>query len=104
MKSIIELQHEYIQLLSDELNEVVGMASIHGWQSSRVAEGERLRKEIEAAQPSPTIKDEGEELYRVHKFENLPKNFNPIEKTNKGWYHHHAMGWLEPLNPQPYLT
>jgi predicted RNase H-like nuclease (RuvC/YqgF family) len=63
MNKIEELQKEYIQLLTDELNEVVGMASIHGWKSSRAEEGERLRQAIAASQPGeqPVTPAQGEE-------------------------------------------
>jgi hypothetical protein len=37
---------EYIDMLSAELDETSQMAFLHGWRSSRVEEGERLRAEI----------------------------------------------------------
>lgn len=40
--ALIKKQREYIQLLTDELNEIVG------WRSTRVEDGERLRAEIKA--------------------------------------------------------
>ena len=43
---MIEKQQEYIQLLTDELSDVVGMASIHGFRSNRVEQGEKLREEL----------------------------------------------------------
>ena len=45
---MIDKQSEYIKLMEDELNDVIGMASIHGWQSKRVQEGIKLRNEIDA--------------------------------------------------------
>lgn len=39
---------DYINLLSAELDETALIAHDRGWRSSRVAEGERLRAEIES--------------------------------------------------------
>jgi uncharacterized protein (UPF0335 family) len=38
---------EYIQLLSNEIEEMYNIARNHGWTSSRIIEGIKLRKEIE---------------------------------------------------------
>ncbi len=38
---------EYAKLLVDELNEVVGIAAVHGWKSSRAEEGYRMRQKIQ---------------------------------------------------------
>lgn len=46
MIELIRLYEEYIKLLGDELNDVVVMASIHGWKSDRVEQGEEMRREI----------------------------------------------------------
>jgi hypothetical protein len=43
-------QKEYIDLLGEELHETVGIASVHGWRSNRVAEGRSKREAIEALQ------------------------------------------------------
>jgi len=37
---------KYIKLLLEELNETSSTAWIHGWRSSRAAQGEKCRKEI----------------------------------------------------------
>lgn len=37
------LWREYVELLNGELQETIGLAFVHGWRSSRVEEGERLR-------------------------------------------------------------
>lgn len=34
---------DYIEVLSAELDETAPMASLHGWKSSRVEEGRRIR-------------------------------------------------------------
>jgi hypothetical protein len=34
---------EYIDLMGEELNDLIALASTHGWQSSRVGEGKRMR-------------------------------------------------------------
>ena len=46
MYDVIQAQEEYIKFLEDELKEVVAIAALHGWKSTRVEEGERLRKLI----------------------------------------------------------
>lgn len=43
---MIEKQNEYIALLNEEINGLVGMASVHGWKSNLVKQGEKLRLEI----------------------------------------------------------
>lgn len=43
---MIEKQKEYIELLNQELNGLVGMASVHGWKSQLVEEGIKLREEM----------------------------------------------------------
>ena len=43
---MIEKQKEYISLLNEELNGLVGMASVHGWKSSLVEQGKKLREEM----------------------------------------------------------
>jgi hypothetical protein len=46
MEGLIKAQEEYINLLVEELNEVTGIASVHGWKSSRVDQGAALRHRI----------------------------------------------------------
>lgn len=36
----------YVELLTEELNELVGMASLHGWKTSRFEKGAELRENI----------------------------------------------------------
>jgi hypothetical protein len=46
-----QLEHaydQYIQLLNDELNEIVGYAERRGWESKRVQKGLELREKINA--------------------------------------------------------
>lgn len=44
----IEILEQYNSLLIAELNEVVTIASVHGWKSSRYEQGKLLRDKIEA--------------------------------------------------------
>jgi hypothetical protein len=46
LEKIIEIQDEYIHLLGEELNELVVLAHIHGWESKRYEDGKKLREEI----------------------------------------------------------
>lgn len=43
----IEILEQYNSLLIAELNEVVPIASVHGWKSSRYEQGKLLRDKIE---------------------------------------------------------
>lgn len=45
-KDVIALKDEYIQLLTDELSDMAGMAYVHGWRSTRVEKGQELRDKI----------------------------------------------------------
>ena len=54
-------QDEYIKLLIDELDELVGMAAVHGWRSTRFEKGVELRSKIanaKANRGSYTLEDE----------------------------------------------
>lgn len=50
------LLHEYVGLLREELDSAVGTAYPHGWRSTpmRIAEGDRLRKELGLTDPIET--------------------------------------------------
>lgn len=48
-KKLIKAQSDYIKLLGEELNEVVGIASVHGWKSSRYEQGIKCREKIKNA-------------------------------------------------------
>jgi len=43
---LIKALDEYIELLGDELNELAGLAHVHGWRSGRAEQGKDLRKKI----------------------------------------------------------
>jgi len=43
---MIEKQKEYIAILNEELNGLVGMAAVHGWKSNLVEQGKKLRDEM----------------------------------------------------------
>ena len=53
---LVALQDQYIKLLTEEIDSLVGAASVHGWQSQNVAEGERLRELIGYAKSNPSPK------------------------------------------------
>ncbi len=44
-----EAYEEYIQLLDDEIKDLLGLAELHGWKSSRVEQGEKAREKIKQA-------------------------------------------------------
>ena len=45
-QALINKQKEYIKLLSGEIDDLAGLAHVHGWRSSRVKQGKKLRKVI----------------------------------------------------------
>lgn len=50
LEKLVDLQRQYIRLLSDELNELVVFAIGHNWKTARYHEGARLRAEIASAE------------------------------------------------------
>jgi hypothetical protein len=47
-KRVCEVYDRYIALLAEELNDTAVLAMVHGWTSSRIEQGEKLRAEIKA--------------------------------------------------------
>jgi hypothetical protein len=47
MDALINALEDYIVLLGKELDEVIPMASVHGWKSSRWEEGKAARRKIQ---------------------------------------------------------
>lgn len=45
-RKLIKAQREYIELLGDEIDDLVGVAHIHGWKTKRLEQGEKLRNTI----------------------------------------------------------
>ena len=43
---IIEALNDYISLLGEELDETAQIAAVHGWQSKRIEQGEKLRAKL----------------------------------------------------------
>lgn len=71
---MIEKQKEYIALLNEELNGLVGMASVHGWKSNLVEEGKKLREEmsfLHGAQQVKVIRMSNEEKQQKAAFDRL---------------------------------
>lgn len=52
---MIEKQKEYINLLNEEINGLIGMASVHGWKSNLVEQGIKLRQEMDEIQGPKTV-------------------------------------------------
>lgn len=47
-KKLRETYEEYIELLTDEIKDLMSVALVHGWKSSRVEAGEKARANIQA--------------------------------------------------------
>lgn len=47
LEDLVFLQKQYIDLMGEELGEVVQIANVHGWKSTRYEKGMELRKLIE---------------------------------------------------------
>lgn len=48
---------EYIKLLILEINELVGLAWVHGWRSTRFEQGKKLREIIQALKAEYGVKE-----------------------------------------------
>ena len=70
--SVEELQEQYINLLTEELNTVVGMAAVHGWRSTNVEAGKKLREQIAKAKEENVKQVEGETITGVEEAAKLP--------------------------------
>jgi hypothetical protein len=46
LEELVAAKDEYIKLLGEELKDLIPVASIHGWQSHRVAVGQAARAKI----------------------------------------------------------
>jgi hypothetical protein len=44
--ALVEAKNEYIKILSDELDDVFGIAHAHGWRSKLAKEGQAARNKI----------------------------------------------------------
>jgi len=44
--ALVEAQDEYNKLISEEAQDLVVMASIHGWKSTKYEEGVKMREKI----------------------------------------------------------
>jgi hypothetical protein len=63
-QELVEALKEYNQLITDELNDLVGVAAVHGWKSNRVEQGEKLRekiKRLEEISPLPLVAKENKD-------------------------------------------
>lgn len=49
---LIEKLEEYILLLGKEIDDLIGIAHVHGWISCNVEQGKKLREEIKALKDS----------------------------------------------------
>lgn len=52
--NLIAAYSKYLELLSDEIQELVGIAIIHGFKSKRIIDGFKCREKIEKAQEQVT--------------------------------------------------
>jgi hypothetical protein len=57
LHDLVQTQEEYIELLREELHEIVPLASVHGWKSSRADKGIELRERIDRAKNTLEGKD-----------------------------------------------
>ncbi len=46
------IRQKYIVLMGDEMDELIGLAYVHGWRSTRADEGKQIRAELEALKPA----------------------------------------------------
>jgi hypothetical protein len=46
LEELVKAYEDYIKILGDELAEIVPLAVVHGWKSTRFEQGEQARKRI----------------------------------------------------------
>lgn len=56
-KKLVTALEEYNQLALDELNDVMPIAHVHGWRSSRVGQGKEIRETIKQLKTQLQLKD-----------------------------------------------
>lgn len=59
MSEIITKYEEYVKLLNEEFDSIATMAYVHGWRSTKVEQGEKIRAEI--ASLNSQLSEAGEE-------------------------------------------
>ncbi len=80
LKMIVEKQHGYNRLLIDEINDLVGLAVVHGWQSTRYEQGKKFRNELDRLRGETP----DEELKRIPGLvEKVQKRYNSLVKVGK---------------------
>jgi hypothetical protein len=60
--ALVDALDNYIRILGNELNDCVTIAHVHGWRSTRVAEGEKMRREIAALRHKANAPAHGEPI------------------------------------------
>lgn len=48
LEKLVESYKKYVDLLNEEINSLIGVASVHGWRSRNVEAGQNCRAEIES--------------------------------------------------------
>lgn len=49
IKELVDAYEKYIQLLGEEINDMHGLAYVHGWKSQRAGAGQQCREQIAKA-------------------------------------------------------
>lgn len=62
MNKLVAALDDYIKLLICEINDLVGVAHVHGWKSNRVKMGTMLRKRIEKARKAAKTDQAGKDV------------------------------------------
>lgn len=57
VEELINAYENYLNVLNDELNDSVSMASVHGWKSRNIDRGEEARRRISAAKEAIAAPD-----------------------------------------------
>lgn len=77
-QTLVEAQQEYIDLLLDEINSLVGIAHVHGWRSSNVEKGKAVREKIELAKAVGKLeeKETPEQFYARSRYPEMKDKFD----------------------------
>ena len=85
LTKLVAKLEEYQELLSEELSETSGLAFAHGWRSSRVKTGEKLREEISALKVRFEDKSENQLNMPGSEFSSKPMIISTDQQEQGNW-------------------
>lgn len=96
----------YINLLNDETNDLIGLAHVHGWKSKRVEQGKKARARIEKALKAIEAQPRAGEWSVPERLDEIIDQLKMCRKLQQSrpdlarWYWENAVSKMKPL-PNP---